>query len=110
MIVDASRVVNKRMAELLLDSDFEIVCFCRSGEEAVKRYLEYRPDLVTMDLVMPGADGLNIARKIMEMDHDARFLMVSSLVPRLSEIQRQNAHSKVCIHVFLILLYRCFSQ
>lgn len=79
MIVDDSRIVHKRMAELLLDSDFEIVCFCRSGEEAVERYQEYRPDVVTMDIVMPGADGLNAAREIMEMDHDARILMVSSL-------------------------------
>lgn len=79
MIVDDSRIVHKRMAELLQDSDFEIVCFCRSGEEAVESYQEYHPDVVTMDIVMPGADGLNIARKILEMDHDARILMVSSL-------------------------------
>lgn len=79
MVVDDSRIVHKQMAGFLQNSDFEIVCFCRSGEEAAEHYLEYRPDVVTMDIVMPGVDGLNTARKILEMDHDARILMVSSL-------------------------------
>ncbi|BAL01553.1 chemotaxis protein CheY [Oscillibacter valericigenes Sjm18-20] len=79
MVVDDSRIVHRKIAELLQDSDFEIVCFCRSGEEAIDHYQEYRPDVVTMDIVMPGADGLNTAGKILEMDHDARILLISSL-------------------------------
>lgn len=79
MVVDDSRIVHKRLAELLQDSDFESVCFCRSGEEAVERYQEFHPDVVTMDIVMPGADGMNAAREILEFDHDARIVMLSSL-------------------------------
>lgn len=79
MVVDDSRIVHKQMAGFLQNSDFEIVCFCRSGEEAIDLYPKYSPDVITMDIVLPGADGLNTARKILEMDPAARILMVSSL-------------------------------
>ncbi|WP_295866512.1 response regulator [uncultured Oscillibacter sp.] len=79
MVVDDSRIVHKKMAEFLEGTDFEIVCFCRSGEEAVERYPEVKPDVVTVDIVMPGAGGMAAARKLRELDPDARLLMVSSL-------------------------------
>lgn len=79
MVVDDSRIVHKRMSEFLEDSDFEIVCFCRSGEEAISRYPEIKPDVVTVDIVMPGEGGMAAARRLRELDPDARILMVSSL-------------------------------
>lgn len=79
MVVDDSRIVHKRMTEFLEGTDFEIVCFCRSGEEALERYPEVKPDVVTVDIVMPGEGGMAAARKLRELDPDARLLMVSSL-------------------------------
>ena len=79
MVVDDSRIVHKKMAEFLEGTDFEIVCFCRSGEEALERYPEVKPDVVTVDIVMPGEGGMAAARKLRELDPDARLLMVSSL-------------------------------
>ena len=65
MVVDDSRVVHTEMKKLLADTDFEIVGCCRSGEEAIAFYGEHKPDLVTMDIIMPGMDGLAAARAIM---------------------------------------------
>ena len=79
MIVDDSKIAYKRIAGYLEDSDFEVVCYCRSGEEAVEQYPKIHPDVVTMDVVMPGEDGMEAAKKIREMDADARILMVTSL-------------------------------
>ena len=53
MVVDDSRIVHAKMKQLLEDTDFEIIGFCRSGEDAIQSYREYRPDVVTMDIVMP---------------------------------------------------------
>lgn len=79
MIVDDSRVAYAEMLKHLADTDFEVVGYCRSGEEALALYNECKPDVVTMDIVMPGEDGFEAARSILEVHPDARILMVSSL-------------------------------
>lgn len=79
MIVDDSRVAYAEMLKLLTDTDFEVVGYCRSGEEALSLYEQCNPDVVTMDIVMPGEDGFDAARSILEAHPDARILMVSSL-------------------------------
>ena len=79
MIVDDSRIVFAEMKKLLADSDIEIAYYCRSGEEAISSYGDIRPDLVTMDIIMPGMDGLDTTRALLEKWPDARVLMVSSL-------------------------------
>lgn len=79
MVVDDSRVAYAEMKKLLTDTDIEIVRFCRTGEEAITAYEEVQPDLVTMDIVMPGMDGLEAAREILSRWPEARVLMVSSL-------------------------------
>lgn len=79
MVVDDSRVVYAEMAKMLAGSDIEIVHFCRSGEEALADYETYRPDVVTMDIVMPGMDGLDTCRLLLQRWPEAKVLMVSSL-------------------------------
>lgn len=79
MVVDDSRVVFAEMKKMLAGSGIDIVSFCRSGEDALREYESVRPDLVTMDIVMPGMDGLETCREIMKRWPDARVLMVSSL-------------------------------
>lgn len=79
MVVDDSRILQLQLGELLSDTDYEIVSYCPDGETAVAQYEELKPDLVTMDIVMPGIDGLEAAREILEEHPEARIVMVSSL-------------------------------
>ncbi len=79
MVVDDSRIVQLQLQKILADTDYEVVACCQSGEEAVELYEKVRPDLVTMDILMPGMDGLEAARVILEAHPEARILMVSSL-------------------------------
>ena len=79
MIVDDSRVVYLQIKKLLQDTEFEIVEDCQDGESVLQAYENCRPDLVTMDIVMPGMDGLDAARLLIEKWPAARILMVSSL-------------------------------
>ncbi len=79
MIVDDSRVMELQMEHLLKDSDYEVAAYCRNGREAIERYEEVLPDVVTMDILMPGMDGLETAQAILENHPDARIVMVSSL-------------------------------
>lgn len=79
MIVDDSRIAQLQLQEILSDSDYQVVACCQNGEDALATYKEIVPDLVTMDIVMPGMDGLDTARLLLESYPDARVLMVSSL-------------------------------
>ena len=79
MIVDDSRVVYASMLKMLEGSGWEVVHFCRSGEEALKEYPICRPDVVTMDIVMPGMDGMETAKRLLEEWPEAKILFVSSL-------------------------------
>jgi two-component system chemotaxis response regulator CheY len=49
------------------------------GEEAVKKYREFHPDITFLDIVMPKMDGISAVRQIMEYDEDADIVIVSSL-------------------------------
>ena len=79
MVVDDSRVMELQICKLLEGSKFEVVAYCENGEEAISRYEEIQPDIVTMDIIMPGIDGLEAAKIIIEEHPDARIIMVSSL-------------------------------
>lgn len=80
MVVDDTHVIELMLEDLLRDTRYEIVAYCRDGAEAIDRYGEVLPDLVTMDILMPGMDGLETAQAILEEHPDARIIMVSSLV------------------------------
>ena len=79
MVVDDSRIVQLQLQKILSDTEYEVVACCQSGEEALEQFDQVQPDLVTMDIIMPGMDGLEAARLILESHPHARGLMVSSL-------------------------------
>lgn len=79
MVVDDSRIVQLQLQKILSDTEYEVVACCQSGEEALEQFDQVQPDLVTMDIIMPGMDGLEAARLILEAHPQARVLMVSSL-------------------------------
>lgn len=79
MVVDDSRLVLVQLGDVLEGTDYEIAAYCRSGEDAINRYDEVKPDLITMDIIMQGMDGLDAAELILKDHPDARIVMVSSL-------------------------------
>lgn len=90
MVVDDSRLVLVQLGDVLEGTDYEIAAYCRSGEDAVNRYDEVKPDLITMDIIMQGMDGLDAAELILKDHPDARIVMVSSLAYD-DTIERANA-------------------
>lgn len=79
MVVDDSRIMELQIRKLLEDTDYEVAAYCENGEEAIARYDEVRPDVVTMDIIMPGIDGLEAAQVLMYEHDEARVIMISSL-------------------------------
>ncbi len=79
MVVDDSRLVRVQLGDILEGTDYEIVAYCRSGEDAIAQYDEVNPDLVTMDIIMQGMDGLDATEAILKEHPDARIVILSSL-------------------------------
>src|SRR5947208_14899629 len=65
------------IGDILAQAGFEIVGEAESGVQAVAKYKELKPDLVTMDIVMPDMGGIDAVREIVRFDPDARILMCS---------------------------------
>ena len=79
MVVDDSRVTEIQICKLLEDTDYEVAAYCENGEEAIARYAEVAPDIVTLDIIMPWIDGLETAQVLLDEHPEARIVMVSSL-------------------------------
>ena len=79
MVVDDSRLVRVQLGDVLKGTDYEIAAYCRSGEDAIAQYDQVKPDLVTMDIIMTGWEGLDASEIILKQHPDARIVMISSL-------------------------------
>lgn len=79
LIADDSMVMRKMINDILWDDGFEIIGEAKDGGEALKMYKELKPNLVTMDIVMPREHGIDALKGIMEFDSDARVIVVSGL-------------------------------
>ena len=79
MVVDDSRIQEIQIRKLLEGTDYEVVSYCSSGEQALEAYGEVKPDVVTMDIIMPGMDGLETAQAILEEHPEAKIVVISSL-------------------------------
>ncbi len=79
LICDDEPPMRRMLADCLTADDWEVVGQARDGQEAIELYLALRPDVVTMDIVMPGADGIYALERILEIDPQARVVMLSAL-------------------------------
>jgi two-component system chemotaxis response regulator CheY len=71
--------MRKMISDILVENGMEIVGEADTGAKAIERYKELRPDLVTMDIIMPEMNGIDAVRKILEHDAQARIVMCSAL-------------------------------
>jgi two-component system, chemotaxis family, chemotaxis protein CheY len=78
LIVDDSEFMRNLLREIL-EEDHEVVGEAENGVEAVEMYEEAKPDLVTMDVVMPVRDGIEATSAIKGTNPDANVIMCTSV-------------------------------
>lgn len=79
LIVDDALFMRNLLGDILERNGFQVVAQATNGEEAVELYREHKPDLVTMDIVMPLKSGIEALGEIITEDPEARIIMCSAL-------------------------------
>lgn len=79
LLVDDHQVVRRGLRTFLeVQDDIEVVGEASDGAEGVARTEELRPDVVLMDIKMPGTDGIEALRRLRELENPAKVLIVTS--------------------------------
>lgn len=93
VVVDDALIMRMRIKEIAQEVGCEVVGEAANGKDAVARYKELRPDLMTLDIVMPEMDGIEALREIRKIDPTARVAMVSAVnqADKLAECIRLGA-------------------
>ncbi len=82
LVVDDSGFMRQALVKLLDTEGYQVVGDVGNGADAIEFCRNHRPDLVTMDIVMPTVDGLEALRRIKAMDPSIIVIMVSAMGQR----------------------------
>ncbi len=77
LLVDDSNMARRGVRQILESAGY-VVAEAEDGLVALERYFLDKPDLVLLDLVMKGMDGLDVLKKLTEMDAMARVIVISA--------------------------------
>ncbi len=91
LIVDDASVARLMIKRILTQSDFTIIGEAINGKDALVKYKELKPDVVTMDMIMPEADGIQATKDILAFDENAKVVIVSSIDQKEMLVQAINA-------------------
>jgi two-component system chemotaxis response regulator CheY len=80
LIVDDIPYVRKTLKQILSARGFKVVGEAENGEVAVSLYQELQPDVVTMDLVMPVMNGVDATKRILNINPDAKIVILSAMM------------------------------
>jgi two-component system chemotaxis response regulator CheY len=79
LVADDAVFMRELLREILTEGGYEVVAEAADGAEAVERFREHSPDVVTLDIVMPKKSGLDALREILSADPGACVVMCSAL-------------------------------
>ena len=79
LVVDDAIFMRNMIKDIFSGDEFEVVGEAANGVEAVEKFRELKPDLVTMDIVMPFKSGIEATKEILAVDADAIIIMCSAL-------------------------------
>jgi len=94
LIVDDAAFMRMMVKDILVKNGFIVVGEAQDGMEAVEKYKELSPDLVTMDITMPEMDGIAALKQIKEINSDAKVIMCSAMGQQAMVIDAIQAGAK----------------
>lgn len=94
LVVDDAAFMRLMLRNILEKSDYEVVGEAVDGEDAVLKYEELKPDLVTLDITMPNKDGIQALKEIKSKDSSANIIMCSAMGQQCMVIEAIQAGAK----------------
>lgn len=79
LVVDDAAFMRMSLMMMLKNNGFEIVGEAENGKMAIEKYMQLKPDIVTMDITMPVMDGIQAIKEIMKYDKGAKIVVVSAM-------------------------------
>lgn len=79
LIVDDAVFMRNTLKEIFVSNGFEVAGEAANGQEAIEKYREIKPDVTTMDIVMPFKNGIEATREINKIDPKATVIICSAL-------------------------------
>jgi two-component system, chemotaxis family, chemotaxis protein CheY len=94
LVCDDAIFMRTMIADILSQAGFEVVGEAESGVQAVDKFRQLQPDLVTMDIVMPDMGGIEAVREICKTHPDAKILMCSAMGQQALVVEAIQAGAK----------------
>jgi two-component system, chemotaxis family, chemotaxis protein CheY len=79
LIADDASFMRASLKYILENAGHEVIGMAKGGQEAVEQYARLQPDLLALDILMEGMDGIAALREIRKADPDAKVVMVTAL-------------------------------
>ena len=79
LVIDDALIIREIIKNVAINAGWEIAGEATNGPEGVQQYHLLRPDAVTLDLVMPECDGLHALQGILDIEPDAKVIIVTAL-------------------------------
>lgn len=96
LLVDDHEIVRKGIRRLLEGPTRDVCGEAASGEEAIEKVRELKPDLVVMDYLMPGMSGIEAMRKIREIAPDTKVVILTMDDAAVTDAKKAGADG--CVH------------
>ena len=94
LVCDDAIFMRTMISDILSGAGYDVVGEAETGLQAIERYKELKPDLVTMDIVMPDMGGIDAVREIVKGDPNAKVLMCSAMGQQALVIEAIQAGAK----------------
>ncbi len=78
MICDDAAFMRMLLKDTLTKNGYNVIAQASDGRDAVEKYKESMPDLILMDIAMPGMDGIQALKEILKLNADAQVIMLST--------------------------------
>ena len=79
LIVDDSLFIRAMIKGVLVQNGYEVIAEACDGDDAISKYKEFQPDIITMDITMPGTNGIVASKEILKLNPDAKIIVISAL-------------------------------
>ncbi len=94
LVCDDAIFMRTMISDILSGAGYEVVGEAETGLQAIERYRALKPDLVTMDIVMPDMGGIEAVREIVREDPNAKILMCSAMGQQALVVEAIQAGAK----------------